>query len=92
MKLRILVLTKVKSGNLNEKLIFRKAELKDKTILKKYIYDMIYELYNKKKEEEQLDSLFQKVMESGFYISENNGKIVSQVAVNANLINGKSLG
>ena len=92
MKLRILVLTKVKSGELNKNLNFRKAELKDKTVLKKYIYDMIYEIYGKKKEDDEIESYFLKVMKSGFYIIENNGKIVSQGAVNANLINGKSLG
>lgn len=92
MKLRILVLTKVKSRELNKNLIFRKAELKDKTILKKYIYDMIYETFCEKKEENEIESYFQKALKTGFYIIENNGKIVSQAAVNANLINGKSLG
>lgn len=92
MKLRILVLTKVKSGELNKNIIFRKAELKDKIILKKYIYDMIYETFATKKEENEIESIFHKALKTGFYIIENNGKIVSQAAVNANLINGKSLG
>ena len=92
MKLRILVLTKINPGELNNNLNFRKAELKDKIVLKKYIYDMIYEVFGKKKEHEEIESSFQKVMKSGFYIIENIGNIVSQAAVNANLINGKSLG
>jgi predicted GNAT family acetyltransferase len=92
MKLRILVLTKMKEGKLKKNLTFRKAELKDKNILKKYIYEMTYEIFNKKKDDEEIEILFQKAMKSGFYIIEDNGKIVSQVAINSNLINGKSLG
>lgn len=91
-KMRILLLKQMKQGTLNKGLIFRNAELKDKNILKKFIYDFSYEIHHTKLNDEKIENLYNKYLDFGYYIIENDGKIVSQAAVVRKLINGKCLG
>lgn len=90
-KMGILVLNKIIPNNLDNSLIFRKAEIKDKNILIKYINDFSVETSGEKKDNEKLEFLFNKYIKYGYYIIEKNGKIVSQAAIGRKLINGKCI-
>ena len=87
--MRILLLKQMKQGTLNKGLIFRNAELKDKNILKKFTHDFSYEIHHTKLNDEKIENLYNKYLDFGYYIIENDGKIVSQAAVVKKLINGK---
>ena len=91
-EMRILVLEKLKEGTLRDDVTFRKAEIKDKPILKEYRRIFSEEALHETLTEEDLDKKFEKHFEMGSYVLEKDGKIVATAVSNRHLSKGKSIG
>lgn len=91
-EMRILVLEKLKEANLRDDVIFRKAEMKDKDTLIEFRRIFSEEALNENLSYEELEEIFYKNLERGFYVLEKDGKIVSIAVTNRHLSKGKSVG
>lgn len=91
-EMRILVLEKLKEGKLRDDVIFRKAKIEDKPILKKYRRIFSEEALHEILTEEDLEKKFEKHFEMGAYVLEKDGKIVATAVSNRHLTKGKSIG
>ena len=89
--MRILVLEKLLEPNLRQDVIVRKAELKDKEILKQFVKEFHLEGLNEVLSEERLEKDFHEFLEKGYYVLEKDGKIVAQTVVTRKLEKGKSV-
>ena len=91
-EMRILVLEKLTEPNLRDDVIFRKAKVEDKPILKEYRRIFSEEALHETLTEEELDKKFEKHFEMGSYVLEKDGKIVATAVSNRHLSKGKSIG
>ncbi len=91
-EMRILVLEKLKEAALRDDVIFRKAEIKDKPILKEYRRIFSEEALHEILSEEDLEKKFEKHFQMGAYVLEKDGKIVATAVSNRHLSKGKSIG
>ncbi len=91
-EMRILVLEKLTEPRLRDDVIFRKAEIKDKEILKEYRRIFTEEALNETLTEEDLEKKFERHFEMGSYVLEKDGKIVATAISNRHLTKGKSIG
>ena len=89
--LRILLLTEVKNAKLNDKIIFRKASIKDKPVLIKFIKDFYKEAVDEKYTDKEIEEKFNSYMTKGYYVIENKGKVVCQAAFARDFKKGKSI-
>lgn len=90
--LRILVLEQLNRAVLDNDIVIRKAEKKDKEILKKFIKNFEYEALHEEYAEEQLENKYNEFVKRGYYIVEDKGEIVSQAVYSRKLGLGKSIG
>ena len=90
-KMRILVLENLAEANLREDVIVRKAEEKDKEILKQFVKEFHKEGLNEDVSEEHLENGFYEHLEKGYYVLEKDGKIVAQTITTRKLEKGKSV-
>lgn len=90
-KLRILLLTEVNEGRLNEEVILRRANINDKSTLIKFIDDYYKEAVGETYTKEMLEKKFYKYLENGYYVLEKDGKIVSQTVLTRDLKKGKCI-
>lgn len=91
-EMRILVLEKLNEASLRDDVIFRKAEVKDKPILKEYRRIFSEEALHETLTEEDLEKKFERHFEMGSYVLEKDGKIVATAVSNRHLSKGKSIG
>lgn len=91
LSMRILVLEKIANPMLRDDVVFRKADLKDKEILKEFTKEFHKEALHEEKSNEELEENFYKNLEKGYYILEKDGKIVSQTVSTRKLEKGKSV-
>lgn len=91
LNMRILVLEELTEPNLREDVVFRKAQLKDKEILKQFVKEFHKEGLNEELSEERLEKDFYEFLEKGYYVLEKDGKIVAQTVVTRKLEKGKSV-
>jgi len=89
LNMRILVLEKLLETNLRDDVIYRKAEIKDKETLKKFINDFHEEALNEKLEDDVLEEKVDNHLEKGYYLLEKDGKIVAQTVLSRTLKKGK---
>lgn len=89
--LRILLLTELNKANINNKLIFRKATLNDKSILIKFIRDFYEEAVSEFYTGKEIEEKFNTYMEKGYFLAEMGGKIVSQAVFGRDLKKGKCI-
>ena len=89
--LRILLLTKMKTANLNEELIFRKANINDKPILIKFIKDFFEEASEEKYTSKEIEEKFNSYIKKEYYVIEKESKIVSQAVISRDLKKGKCI-
>ena len=90
-EMRILLLENLEKPNLREDVTYRKAEQKDKEILKVFSKEFYKEALNEEKSEELLEENFNKNLEKGYYVLEKDGKIVAQTVSTRKLSKGKSV-
>ncbi len=91
-EMRILVLDKLLDANLREDVIFRKATMEDKEVLKDYRRKFSEEALNEIVSEEELEKKFERHFSMGYYLLEKDGKIVATASCNRHLTKGKSIG
>lgn len=91
-EMRILVLENLKEAKLRDDVIFRKAEIKDKPILKEYRRLFSEEALHETVSEEELEKKMEKHFSMGAYVLEKDGKIVATATSNRHLTKGKSIG
>ena len=91
-EMRILVLEKLKEANLRMDVIFRKATIEDKEVLKDYRRRFSEEALNEIVSEEELEKKFERHFSMGYYLLEKDGKIVATASCNRHLTKGKSIG
>lgn len=91
-EMRILVLEKLNEANLRDDVVFRKASIEDKPILKEYRRLFSEEALHETVSEEDLEKKFEKHFEMGYYLLEKDGKIVATASSNRHLTKGKSIG
>lgn len=89
--MRILVLEKLANPKLRDDVVLRKANLKDKEILKEITKEFYKEALNEKKSDEELEEKFYKNLENGYYVLEKDGKIVAQTFSTRKLEKGKAV-
>lgn len=89
--LRILLLTELNKAKINDKLIFRKATLNDKSILIKFIRDFYEEAVSEFYTDKEIEEKFNTYMEKGYFLAEMGGKIVSQAVFGRDLKKGKCI-
>ena len=77
--MRILVIKELTPFNLKQDVIFRNAVQSDKDILIKFIRDFHTEALQEEWPYEKAEEYFNNHINSGYYVLEHNGKIVSQV-------------
>lgn len=90
-EMRILLLEKLAKANLRDDVTYRKAELKDKEILKSFSKEFHREALNEERSEELLEESFNKNLEKGYYVLEKDGKVVAQTVSTRKLSKGKSV-
>lgn len=91
-KMRILVLEKLAKGNLRDDVVFRKAEIQDRSVLKEYIRMFLEEALHENLSEEDLEKKLEKFLSKGVYVLEKDRKIVAIAISNRHLYKGKSIG
>lgn len=91
-EMRILVLEKLNEANLRNDVIFRKATMEDKEVLKDYRRKFSEEALNEIVSEEELEKKFERHFSMGYYLLEKDGKIVATASCNRHLTKGKSIG
>ena len=91
-KMRILVLEKLAKGNLRDDVVFRKAEIQDRSVLKEYIRLFLEEALHENLNEEDLEKEMEKFLSKGAYALEKDRKIVAIAISNRHLYKGKSIG
>jgi len=89
LEMRILVLEKLLKADLKDDVIYRKAEIKDKEILKRFTQEFYNEALNEVLTDEVLEEKFYNYLEKGYYVLEKNGKVVAQTVLSRALKNGK---
>ena len=89
--MRILVLEKLAENKCRKDIIFRKPEEKDKNILLKFFRDFNIEALGKSPSDDEIIEKINKFLGKNYFILEKNGKIVSQVLSNKQLVNGRSV-
>lgn len=89
--MRILVLENLIQGNLRDDVICRKAEEKDKEILKEFTRIFHKEGLNEDVPEEKLEKGFYEHLKKGYWVLEKDRKIVAQTISTRNLNKGKSV-
>ena len=89
--MRILVLDKLTAPKLRDDVVYRKAEIKDKEILKAFMQEFHQEALNEKLPDEVLEEKFYSYLEKGYYVLEKDGKIVAQTVVGRKLNKGKGI-
>ena len=91
-EMRILVIEKLNEANLRNDVIFRKATMEDKEVLKDYRRKFSEEALNEIVSEEELEKKFERHFSMGYYLLEKDGKIVATASCNRHLTKGKSIG
>ena len=76
--------------NVNE-VNFRKATIKDKKQLTEYIKKFNKEALNRIMTKEEINKKFESYLQRGYYVLEEQGKIVSQAVIGRELLKGKSI-
>ena len=89
--MRILVLEKLAENKCRKDIIFRNPEEKDKNILLKFFRDFNIEALGKSPSDDEIIEKINKFLGKNYFILEKNGKIVSQVLSNKQLVNGMSV-
>ena len=87
--MRILVLEKLAEPKLNNNVTYRKAEIKDKEVLIGFTREFHKEALNEEIDEEILEERFYEKLEKGYYVLEQDGKIVAQTNSSRTLEKGK---
>lgn len=90
-EMRILLLEKLAKAKLRDDVTYRKAEQRDKEILKGFSKEFHREALNEERSEELLEESFNKNLEKGYYVLEKDGKIVAQTVSTRKLSKGKSV-
>lgn len=94
MPMRILLLEKIKESKLRDDVSYRKANINDKEVLKKFIFEFYEEALNKKLSDEELEIDFNKHAQNNFenyFVLEKDGKIVAQTTSSRKLKKGKCI-
>lgn len=91
LNMRILVLENLAEPNLRDDVSYRKAELKDKEILKSFSKEFHKEALNEDISDEILEEKFFENLEKDYYVLEKDCKIVSQTVSTRKLSKGKSV-
>lgn len=91
-EMRILVLEKLNEAVLRDDVIFRKATMEDKEVLKDYRRKFSEEALHETVSEEDLENKFERHFSMGYYLLEKDGKIVATASSNRHLTKGKSIG
>jgi len=91
LEMRILLLENLLEGSLKNDVIYRKAEIKDKEILKGFTKDFHKEALNEELPDEILEEKFYNYFEKGYFVLEKDGKIVAQTVSGRNLKKGKCI-
>ena len=91
-EMRILVLEKSNEAVLRDDVIFRKATMEDKEVLKDYRRKFSEEALHETVSEEDLENKFERHFSMGYYLLEKDGKIVATASSNRHLTKGKSIG
>lgn len=89
--MRILLLEKLAAPMLQDDVIYRKAKLEDKEVLKGFVKDFHEEALHEEKSDEELEESFYKNLEKGYYVLEKDGKIVAQTVSTRKLEKGKTI-
>ena len=89
LEMRILVLEKLAEPKLNNNVTYRKAEIKDKEVLIGFTREFHKEALNEEIDEEILEERFYEKLEKGYYVLEQDGKIVAQTNSSRTLEKGK---
>jgi len=89
--MKILLLEKLRTMELQQDLKFRTATLEDKQQLIQYIKEFENEALNQKISNEDVNNKFNLYFEKGYYVLEKDGKIVSQATFARNLLKGKCI-
>lgn len=90
--MRILVVKEMIPFNLKEDVIFREAEVKDKEALIKFIQDFHTEALHEEWPYAKAEEYFINHINSGYYVLEHDGKIVSQVVAARKMPKGIGIG
>lgn len=89
--LRILLLENLEGANLLEDAVCRKANIEDKPILINFIKEFISEALHKEFDDQSVNEKFNKYFNSGYFVLERAGKIVSQATIGRIMKNGKCI-
>lgn len=92
MPMRILLIENLQEQKVREDVLFRRATLEDKEILKKFINDFHIEALHKELKDEELEAEFNKHFigdKPNYFVLEKDGKIVSQTVSSRRLKKGK---
>jgi len=89
--MKILLLEKLRTMELQQDLKFRTATLEDKQQLIQYIKEFENEALNQKISNEDVNNKFNLYFEKGYYVLEKDGKVVSQATFARNLLKGKCI-
>lgn len=89
--MRILLLEKLATPQLRNDVIYRKANEKDKEILKLNLRKFYKEALDCEIDEKLLEDRFYKNFQKGYFVLEKDGKIVCQATSTKELIKGKTI-
>ena len=89
--MRILLLEKLSNSDLRDDVVFRKADIKDKEVLKEFTRNFYNEALQEEISEEELEEKFYSNLEKEYFVLEKKEKIVAQTLSSRKLKKGKNI-
>jgi len=90
-EMRILVLEKLIEGKLRDDVIYRKAKVEDKEVLKGFNKEFYKEALNEEIADEVIEEKVSNYLKRGYFLLEKDGKIVVQTVFGRDLKKGKCI-